>query len=201
LGVKGLGTLNLDQANERGDAWIATYTGGRFWPLAPQADDVHPTDIAHALAMTCRYGGHVAQFYSVAEHSVLVSQWLEREGASRDVQLIGLLHDAAEAYLPDVAKPIKPQMPEFRSIESAVLATVFERFGLPPRTDDGLPEPVKHADLRILVDEGCALMARGPGCWPSLSGVEPLDVPIEALDWRRAKQAFLNRLAELGRAP
>lgn len=82
--------------------WIQTFTGKQFWPLTPKAEDVCIEDIAHALAFKCRFGGHCKTFYSVAEHSCRVAEILRPEH-----QLIGLLHDAAEAYLPDVAAPIK----------------------------------------------------------------------------------------------
>ena len=57
-------------------AWIETYTGRKFWPLAPSPDDIDIFDIAQALSMTCRYKGHTNEFYSVAEHSVLLAEKL-----------------------------------------------------------------------------------------------------------------------------
>ena len=84
-----------------GSDWIHTFTGRHFYPLNPNADDVDIEDIAHALANTCRFNGHVSTFYSVAQHCVLASQYCESD------PLWALMHDAAEAYLPDVAAPVK----------------------------------------------------------------------------------------------
>ena len=77
--------------------WMQTYTGERFWPLDPRIEDIHIRDISMALGKLCRYGGHTIFFYSVAEHSVLVSEYVPEEYA-----LWGLLHDASEAYLSDI---------------------------------------------------------------------------------------------------
>lgn len=84
----------------RGD-WMMTYSGRAFWPLDPRADEIDPLDIAHALSMLCRYGGHVRRFYSVAEHCVLMSHAVAPEHA-----LWALLHDATEAYMVDLPRPI-----------------------------------------------------------------------------------------------
>lgn len=84
-------------------SWIQTYTGMKFHPLAPSADEVCIEDIAHALAYKCRYTGHTKGFYGVAEHCVKGSETFKRS----DLALAFLLHDAAEAYLPDIAGPIK----------------------------------------------------------------------------------------------
>lgn len=82
--------------------WIQTFLGKPFWPLSPRPEDIDIRDIAHALAMTCRFTGHSQKFYSVAEHSVRVSRIVPAQFA-----LHGLLHDASEAYLCDLSRPIK----------------------------------------------------------------------------------------------
>lgn len=110
--------------------WIQTFTGRAFWPLRPRAEDVRIEDIAHALAMKCRFGGMTRQFYSVAQHSVLVSRIVPPADA-----LWGLLHDAAEAYLPDVCRPIKDRVEfamdgsaeSFRRIESILLVAIAQK--------------------------------------------------------------------------
>ena len=107
-------------------AWIQTYTGRQFWPLAPQAEHVDIRDIAHSLAMQCRFNGHCRGFYSVAQHSVLVSQVVPPEDA-----LWGLLHDAAEAYISDLPRPLKNTAPEFRAAEHRLLTVILGRLGCP----------------------------------------------------------------------
>lgn len=124
--------------------FITTFTGRRYFPLAPRAEEVDVIDIARSLAMTCRYRGHCRQFYSVAEHSVLVSKSVPAQHA-----LAGLLHDATEAYLGDMASPIKRYMPEYRDIEDRNARVIAERFGL----SDIEPPSVKEADTRIIADE------------------------------------------------
>src|ERR1039457_118422 len=88
------------------DGFIGTFSGLRFWPLDPNPEKILIDDIAHALAHQCRFGGHASRFYSVAEHSVHVSRLCPPEDA-----LWGLLHDASEAYLVDLPRPLK-QLPE-----------------------------------------------------------------------------------------
>lgn len=85
-------------------SWIQTFTGKKVFPLAMTAEMVCVDDIAHALSMKCRFTGHCREFYSIAEHSVRVSLLVRPE-----LRLAALLHDAAEAYLPDLARPIKSQ--------------------------------------------------------------------------------------------
>jgi len=97
------------------DGWFLTASGKRFWPLDPRPEDICIEDIAHALSHICRFGGHVREPYSVAQHSVIVSMIVKPENA-----LYGLLHDAAEAYAGDMVRPLKRGMPAYRSIESAV---------------------------------------------------------------------------------
>ena len=79
--------------DERIGSWLQTYTGKKFYPFDPREEEVDILDIAHALSQLCRFGGHTKEFYSVAEHCVLVSMCCPSE-----VKLLGLLHDAAEAY-------------------------------------------------------------------------------------------------------
>lgn len=95
--------------NERKGDWIQTYTGRQFWPLDPKPEEVCIEDIAHALSQQCRYAGHTIRFYSVAQHSVEIALRVPRAAA-----LWGLLHDAAEAYLVDLPRPVKYLMPAYK---------------------------------------------------------------------------------------
>ncbi len=140
--------------------WMQTFTGRAFYPLDPRPEDVCIEDVAHALAMQCRYNGHSIPFYSVAEHSVIVSYNVKFEHARE-----GLMHDAAEAYLGDMIRPLKatPLGELFAVYERRVEAVIAERFALwwtAEATAD-----VSEIDRRILCDELAHVMAAPPQPW------------------------------------
>ncbi len=127
---------------------ITTFTGIRMNPLDASPRDIDAYDIAHALARQCRYNGHVQGFLSVARHSLWVSD--ELLGYGRRWELWGLLHDASEAYLGDMVKPVKyqPEMQVFRDAELRLEEVIAERFDLPWP----MPAEVKEADRVVTVD-------------------------------------------------
>jgi hypothetical protein len=174
----------------RGD-WMQTFTGRAFYPLAPEVGGVDPADIAHALSLLCRYGGHVRRFYSVAEHCVLMSEAVGPGNA-----LWALLHDATEAYMGDMIRPLKLAMPAYREAEDRLMAVICDRFGL----DHTCPAEVKAADNRILRNERDALMAPSPLPWNSIENVPRLGVNVEGWSPRKAERRYLARLAELTNA-
>jgi len=145
----------------KGD-WLETYTGRKFWPLDPCCTEVDITDIAHALSMQCRFGGHCKIFYSVAEHSILVSKEIKARGHNYKLQLYGLLHDAAEAYICDLPRPIKRQIGIYNDIESRVQAVILNHLGLPPMTREEI-EIVKEVDDLILGHEANHIMENTDG--------------------------------------
>ena len=167
--------------------WMQTYSGGRFYPLDPRAEDLNPEDIAHALSLLCRYGGHVDRFYSVAEHCVLMSRAVAPEHA-----LAALLHDATEAYVVDVPRPLKRYLGRYRDIEDMVWLAIVARFGVPV----SLPPEVIEADSRILLTERRALMPRAER-WSQDDDYSAL--PVEVYGWMPdvAEKFYLSRLAEL----
>lgn len=171
------------------DSWIYTHKGIKFWPLDPIPEEVDIEDIAHALSMKCRYGGHASKFYSVAQHSVHVSEIVAPEHA-----MWGLLHDASEAYLPDVPRPVKPHIPGFRDMEANVMKAVAEKFGLTGEE----PAEVKAADHGILYDEMVVLMPAANLVHPSHSARKPLLKKLVPWDHMTAKRNFLNRFKKLG---
>lgn len=168
--------------------WIQLFSGKRFWPLDPRPEDILLEDIAHALSNVCRFTGHVREFYSVAQHSVFVSHRVPEEHA-----LWGLLHDASEAYVCDVARPVKRQreMTHYRLAEKEIMRAVCQRFGLP----EVEPAAVKLADNRALYTEARDLL---PVIAPEWTWhAEPYDVRVGGLPPATAKRLFLARFAAL----
>jgi hypothetical protein len=172
----------------RRGAWLQTYSGRQFWPLDPRAEEIDILDIAHSLSMQCRYAGHCQRFYSVAEHSVYVSQVIEPQFA-----LYGLLHDAAEAYLVDVPRPVKPFLDGYRALEDRLWEEVCYKFGLWP--DRVKEEAIKRADNAVLLAEKDDLMPNAPAPW-NVPG-EPADIRIMCLTPEAARGFFIKRFVEL----
>lgn len=170
-------------------SWMQTYTGRQFYPLDPQPEDIDPLDIAHALSLICRYGGHVGSFYSVAEHCLLLSEAVEPEHAAW-----ALLHDATEAYVGDMVRPLKHHMPDYCVIENNLMSVIAERFGLGLAID--MPDAVKDADNRILLDERAALFNGTPAPWV-VDDLEPLGVTVSGFSPIEAEARYLDRLREV----
>lgn len=181
LGAPLLGNLD-DTLPER--EWIQTFTGRRFWPLDPRAEDIRIEDIAHALSNICRFTGHTLKFYSVAQHSVLVSRIVPPADA-----LWGLLHDASEAYLTDIAKPVKesPAFAEYKLAEDKLARVVAEAFSLPWP----MPASVKKADCVLLATERRDVMRSTDLAWNVPA--EPMLRRITPWTPEAAEQAFLDR--------
>lgn len=164
---------------------MQTNSGGRFYPMDPRPEEINPVDIAHALSLLCRYGGHVDRFYSVAEHCVKMSEAVAPENA-----LSALLHDATEAYVVDVPRPVKAYLSEYKAIEAAVWDAICWRFRVPFE----LPAEVHEADNRILTNEHRTLMKNSED-WES--DMEPLPVTIEGWQPGVAEARYIYRLNEL----
>ncbi len=167
--------------------WIQTYSGKQFFPLDPRIDDIDIRDIAHALSLQCRFNGHCRTFYSVAEHSVRVSEHVPPRLARW-----GLLHDAAEAYLSDLPRPVKQQIESYVAMEERLLRLIAERFEL----SWPIPETVLEVDTRLLATEARDLMGAPPQPW-DLDGLSPLSEPIEPWPAAKAEQRFSQRFEEL----
>jgi hypothetical protein len=157
-------TITEAIAGRRGD-WVQTFTGRAYWPLDPCTDDVSLEDIAHALSMICRFNGHCPRFYSVAEHSVRC--WRVARMECPEHAAWALLHDAAEAYLCDLPRPVKRCLPEYKTVERLNEKIIAARFGL--RTLD-MPAAVKEIDSRMLTTEATemGMLATAPHPWASM---------------------------------
>jgi len=172
--------------------WMQTAGGRQYWPADPRPAEVHLDDIAAALSKQTRYGGHCLRFYSVAEHCIHIAFHLYSRGHGHAVAFAGLMHDASEAYLVDVPRPIKYRLGNYTEIEALNMAAIAERFGFAWP----MPDAVKDADNRILLDEQAQNMAAPPAPW----GVEgdPLGVKLRFLAPEQAEKAFLAAFAFFG---
>jgi len=135
-----------NRKSHRIGSWFLISTGRRFWPFDPRPEDISIEDIAHALSHICRFGGHCRHHYSVAQHSVLVS-----ELAPPQYAFAALMHDAPEAYCNDIVHPMKIGLPDYCRMESHIYYAVSEAFNL-PMTDEALTA-IKRADRIALSTE------------------------------------------------
>lgn len=177
--------------------FIGTHTG-RFWPMDPREEDMSIEDIAHALSMQCRYLGHVIRFYCTAEHTCHLVDYFIEDG---EIELArwALLHDAPEAYLVDVPRPIKDYLPGYREMDFAVMVKVASRFGLVGAEKitiaNPMPQRVKVADSRMINNE--KENHRNPQ-FVVVADQRPLPrVILQYWDPTRAEQEFLKRFDNL----
>lgn len=171
--------------------YVSTFSGNRFYPLRPHIDRVAIEDIAHGLAYQCRFNGQTREFYSIAQHSLIVASLVPPA-----LRLAALLHDAAEAYLGDMVKPLKVLLPEFAALEDQVSAIIAATYGI----DFSDYAPIKHADLIALATEKRDLMPHSVERWAYLDDITPLPAIIRALGPQEAKQRFLDEFAILSSA-
>lgn len=169
--------------------FIQTLSGKKFDYLNSTADDIVIEDIATALSHTCRFGGHLPEFYSVAQHSVLCSQIVPPEFA-----LEALLHDGAEAYCCDLPSPLKVLVPDYRFIESRIDRLIRHKYNLP----EEISQVVKYADLTMLKTERRDLDIDDGTEWPMLAGIPASDL-IQVIPLRpgQAYGRFMSRFNEL----
>jgi len=179
-------------------AWIQTYTGKKFYIEDPKPEDIDIRDIAHALSLTCRFRGHCNSFYSVAEHSVrIVNQVYPKAHRFSEGNMwlrgkFALLHDAAEAYMADIPKPVKMILPEYSKLEKALLDKIFAKFGLDRYENKAEWDSVMLADVKMLATEKNSIMSPEPDDWklteePYNDVIIPLSTPQDAervfLEW------------------
>jgi hypothetical protein len=189
------------QERPASDSWMQTASGKAFHFFGNDPEEIRIEDIAISLGNICRFGGH-CRFYSVAEHSTLVSRLLvpkrtdlTREEAHRAAR--GLLHDASETYLGDMLQPLKYDlaMENYRALEKFVQGRIGRRFGVDFTVDAML---VKDIDDRMLVTERKQLQGPPVKPWhPRYEQVQPLVIALECLPPPLARQAFMERWEEI----
>jgi hypothetical protein len=183
-----------DHAPPAPGPYLQTVSGRWVNPFDPDPAQLDAGDIARALANQCRFGGHSRGFYSVAQHSVIVSRLVEERGADTEEVFAALMHDATEAYLGDMPHPLKHRSAlgaAFKAAEDHLEGAIRDRFRIKP----DVPE-IKLVDRALLATERRAFSAEN-WHWPELGGVEPLDLELTAWSPDEAAQAFAQRYAEL----
>lgn len=167
---------------------ILTADGRYFDFTDPDPAVITLNAIARGLANTCRFGGQCRSFYSVAEHSIWVSRLVPSHLAVH-----GLLHDAAEAFIGDMPKPLKELLPDYKRVEQMVEAVLFAQFGFL-----SIPPEVKQIDRVMLATEQLKIMDNRDH-WVGTN--EPADIVLECLSPEQAYRAFMCRALELDLLP
>lgn len=162
---------------------------GRYFSFAhPHRTPLSVEDTAHALGHLCRFTGHCKEFYSVAQHAVLVSLLVPPQYAFH-----ALHHDDVEAVMGDVSSPLKKLLPEYKAMEKRIEAVILAQYGLPAE----MPPEVKRADLVALRTEQRDLMHVDGGGWKSLDGIEPSAMKVVPLSPVEARELYLWRHNDL----
>lgn len=125
---------------------INTYTKNRIDPCSPEESEIEIKDIAHALSLLCRSGGHFPSFYSVGQHSIACANEAKARGLSKKIQLACLLHDASEAYIADITRPVKEKLKEYLVYEKKLQDMIYKKF-------IGSPLEMDEAKLVSVIDD------------------------------------------------
>ena len=137
---------------------MGTFSGRRFDPLMMTPEDVVLEDIAHALSLLCRGGGQLKYFYSVGQHCINCMKEAEARGWSPRMQLACLLHDASEAYISDIIRPVKVHLSNYMEIEEHIMDKIWQRFGLDElkeeenRRGKQIDDDVLKLELKVLIE-------------------------------------------------
>ena len=171
--------------------WILTHRGHPFSFTYLDKNVYDIKDIAHALAMTCRFGGMTEWHYSVAQRSCHIAEELFRETGDASLAMDGLMHDAEEAYMGDMKTPLKEMMPEFRDMSDKVDEIIrhrFYKFGVPLK----MQPLTKEYDTRILLDEKTYLLPQNGIAWDIEKTHSPLGIHIPQISPYLAERRFLE---------
>ena len=139
--------------------FITTYTGEDFAPLTPDINKIHIEDIAHALSLMCRANGHFDYFYSIAQHSVNCANEAKALKYSARIQMACLIHDASEAYISDITRPVKQHLNEYKIIEARLQNIIYEKY-LGSILFEDENESLTQIDNNMLITEFNSLMSR-----------------------------------------
>lgn len=168
---------------------IKTYAGHYFDLVNPTPESVDIVSIANALSKVCRFGGHTPKFYSVAEHLLHCVDVASQHGIEGKALQAVILHDAAEAYIGDVVKPLKVLLPEFAVIEARIEAVIGQRFRV---SFEEHHETIKRFDRMMLKTEKQQMWPEDAEKWNGFGGVESADVELEFYTPEDASRIYLD---------
>ncbi|HML38825.1 MAG TPA: phosphohydrolase [Bacillota bacterium] len=172
---------------------ITTYSGEDFDPLQPDAAKIQIEDIAHALSLMCRANGHFQRFYSVAQHCVNCAVEARARSYSKKVQLACLLHDASEAYISDITRPVKPHLANYMEIEERLQNLIYHKFIAEPFSPEELAQ-IRQIDDALLVCEFNALMSKPVFDYePDIAG----NINFEAKSFESVESQYLRIWVQL----
>lgn len=177
----------IEPGHDRG-AWMQTTTGKRFYPLDPHPSEVCIEDISHSLAQLARFNGHTSRFYSVAQHSCLVHDYMPD-----DLKFLGLMHDATEAYIGDMIRPLKYYNKFFQDVEERVWEAIRRKFKITKARK--AMQVLKHWDNKICAAEKRDLHPQSE-FWFGMPECEEVR-PITPWSPRYAKGQFMRRFNDL----
>ncbi len=179
-------------------SWLQLACGELFDFAAPSAEDISIEAIAHSLALQCRFSGHCQRFVSVAEHSVLVARRVaELLPGDRSAELCALLHDASEAILCDLPRPLKQMeiVANYRQWETFVQSMLLLKLSGTDRLSSETKEIIKQADNEVLATEKVQNMDTPPREWVALPN--PLDIKLLFWTPEQAEIVFLGHYRRL----
>lgn len=178
---------------DKKDAWLQTFYGGRVSVMNPQPDQIDILDIVVALTKQCRFNGHCSEFYSVAEHCVRGSLLAEKL-YGKEIAREFLLHDATEAYMGDMIRPVKRMIPQFKEMEQVFWKAISSKFNLPYIHS----KEVHYIDNVMVTWEKRDLLPHAE-VWPNLPDITQLYLPklVPCSDINTMEETFIARFAEL----
>ena len=197
--VKSAAVVNLDTNTDgvfmdkkKKNSWLQTATGRRVSVLDPQPEEIFIEDIYPAISKQCRFNGHCDIFYSVAQHCVLGSE-LAEEWYSKDIAKEFLLHDATEAYMGDLIRPVKVMIPEFGTVEARFWRAISNKFNLSYEHT----KECQYLD-NVMVTWEKRDMLPNSETWPNLPDITPMKLPkIQSWSWQNAEWEWKERYKKL----
>lgn len=174
--------------------FVYTYSKIKFYPTKPKVEDIYIGDIAHSLSLIARANGHCKYFYSVAQHSINCYREAVARNYSNKVQLACLLHDASEAYLSDIIRPVKKNLPDYLTIEKNLQDTIYKRFIKESLTEDDFKK-VSEIDDCLLYYEFIELMDIK---LEKYKNEKFSDFDFRKRDFEEVEKEFLNIIEEHG---